>query len=48
MTSNTSPIDVDALGSNETAELVGDYVEDEAREWKSLYHWFWEKEKEKN
>ncbi|KAL3459440.1 hypothetical protein BJX64DRAFT_279225 [Aspergillus heterothallicus] len=34
MTSNTSPIDVDALGSNETAELVGDYVEDEAREWK--------------
>ncbi|EAW14342.1 putative mitochondrial carrier protein [Aspergillus clavatus NRRL 1] len=29
--------------SNETAELVGDYVEDEAAEWKSLYHWFWEK-----
>ncbi|KAJ5129846.1 Mitochondrial substrate/solute carrier [Penicillium bovifimosum] len=28
---------------NETAELVGDYVEDEAVEWKSLYHWFWEK-----
>ncbi|KAJ9490919.1 hypothetical protein VN97_g2308 [Penicillium thymicola] len=28
---------------NETAELVGDYVEDEAAEWKSLYHWFWEK-----
>ncbi|KAL4977617.1 mitochondrial carrier domain-containing protein [Aspergillus desertorum] len=45
MTSNTNPVDVDALGSNETAELVGDYVEDEAREWKSLYHWFWEKEK---
>lgn len=31
--------------SNETAELVGDYVEDEAAEWKSLYHWFWEKQK---
>jgi hypothetical protein len=30
---------------NETAELVGDYVEDEAAEWRSLYHWFWEKEK---
>ncbi|KAL4921412.1 hypothetical protein BDW62DRAFT_208407 [Aspergillus aurantiobrunneus] len=45
MTSNTNPADVHALGSNETAELVGDYVEDEAREWKSLYHWFWEKEK---
>ncbi|KAE8349203.1 mitochondrial carrier domain-containing protein [Aspergillus coremiiformis] len=30
---------------NETAELVGDYVEDEASEWRSLYHWFWEKEK---
>ena len=30
---------------NETAELVGDYVEDEAAEWKSLYHWFWEKTK---
>ncbi|KAL4780961.1 hypothetical protein BJX76DRAFT_350516 [Aspergillus varians] len=45
MTSNTSPIDIDALRSNETAEMVGDYVEDEAREWKSLYHWFWEKEK---
>ena len=32
-------------GANETAELVGDYVEDEAAEWRSLYHWFWEKEK---
>lgn len=30
---------------NETAELVGDYVEDEADEWKSFYHWFWDKEK---
>ncbi|KAL2870640.1 putative mitochondrial carrier protein [Aspergillus lucknowensis] len=44
MTSNTCPIDVDALASNETAELVGDYVEDEAREWRSLYRWFWEKD----
>ncbi|KKK12400.1 hypothetical protein ARAM_002325 [Aspergillus rambellii] len=35
MTSNTSPIDMDGLASNETAELVGDYVEDEAREWRS-------------
>lgn len=31
--------------TNETAEMVGDYVEDEADEWRSLYHWFWEKEK---
>lgn len=31
--------------SNETAELVGDYVEDEAAEWRSLYHWFWTKDK---
>ncbi|KAJ5960888.1 Mitochondrial substrate/solute carrier [Penicillium vulpinum] len=29
---------------NETAELVGDYVEDEAAEWRSLYHWFWTKD----
>ncbi|KAL2830576.1 hypothetical protein BDW59DRAFT_170130 [Aspergillus cavernicola] len=44
MTSNTHPVDVGAVGSNETAEMVGDYVEDEASEWRSLYHWFWEKE----
>lgn len=31
--------------TNETAELVGDYVEDEAVEWKSFYHWFWEKDR---
>ncbi|KAJ5679253.1 hypothetical protein N7462_007497 [Penicillium macrosclerotiorum] len=31
---------------NETAELVGDYVEDEAAEWKSFYHWFWDKDRE--
>ncbi|KAJ5759180.1 hypothetical protein N7520_006336 [Penicillium odoratum] len=30
---------------NETAELVGEYVEDEAAEWKSFYHWFWEKDR---
>lgn len=30
---------------NETAELVGDYVEDESEEWKSFYHWFWDKER---
>ena len=26
--------------SNETAELVGDYVDDEAQEWKGMYRWF--------
>ncbi|KAL4926020.1 SH3 domain protein [Aspergillus undulatus] len=31
-TSKTTPVDVDALKSNETAEMVGDYVEDEARD----------------
>ncbi|KAJ5826363.1 Mitochondrial substrate/solute carrier [Penicillium riverlandense] len=30
---------------NATAELVGDYVEDEATEWKSFYHWFWDKDR---
>ncbi|CAI7656345.1 unnamed protein product [Penicillium glandicola] len=30
---------------NETADLVGDYVEDEAAEWKNLYHWFWDKDR---
>lgn len=30
---------------NETAELVGDYVEDEAAEWKTFYHWFWDKDR---
>jgi vacuolar-type H+-ATPase subunit H len=33
---------------NETAELVGDYVEDETAEWKSFYHWFWDKERAYN
>lgn len=36
-----------AMEVNETAELVGDYVEDEAAEWRSFYHWFWEKEPRK-
>jgi hypothetical protein len=27
--------------TNELAEIVGDYVEDDATEWRSLYHWFW-------
>ncbi|KKZ66225.1 hypothetical protein EMCG_08051 [[Emmonsia] crescens] len=31
--------------SNATAEMVGEYVEDEAEEWRSLYRWFWEKGK---
>ncbi|KAJ5596525.1 Mitochondrial substrate/solute carrier [Penicillium hetheringtonii] len=31
---------------NETAELVGDYVEDETAEWRSFYHWFWDKDRE--
>ncbi|KAI2920680.1 hypothetical protein CBS147320_8050 [Aspergillus niger] len=33
----------DLADSNETAEMVGDYVEDDGSA-KSLYHWFWEKE----
>ncbi|KAH8705902.1 putative mitochondrial carrier protein [Talaromyces proteolyticus] len=40
MTSNASehsPFD----DTNELAEIVGDYVEDDAAEWRSLYHWFW-------
>ncbi|PGH09051.1 hypothetical protein AJ79_05780 [Helicocarpus griseus UAMH5409] len=36
---------VEDVYSNETAEMVGDYVEDEAEEWRSLYRWFWEKAK---
>lgn len=30
---------------NETAELVGDYVEDEGQEWKRMYYWLWRKGK---
>ncbi|OXV07620.1 hypothetical protein Egran_04615 [Elaphomyces granulatus] len=30
---------------NELAEMVGEYVEDEAEERRKLYHWFWERDK---
>lgn len=30
---------------DETVELMRDYVEDEAQEWKGVYSWFWEKVK---
>jgi hypothetical protein len=42
MSSATGP-GYSADGSNELAEMVGEYVEDEAAEWRSLYHWFWER-----
>ncbi|KAJ5899638.1 Mitochondrial substrate/solute carrier [Penicillium taxi] len=50
----SAKVGIDAMSSlkgrpdevNETAELVGDYVEDEAAEWKTFYHWFWEKNRE--
>ncbi|KAL1964428.1 hypothetical protein VTN77DRAFT_6986 [Rasamsonia byssochlamydoides] len=29
--------------TNELAEMVAEYVEDEAEEWRSLYRWFWER-----
>ncbi|KAI2794976.1 hypothetical protein POX_a01577 [Penicillium oxalicum] len=32
---------------NETAELVGDYVEDEAANWRMMYRWFWVKDRMK-
>ncbi|PYI08486.1 hypothetical protein BO78DRAFT_385117 [Aspergillus sclerotiicarbonarius CBS 121057] len=44
MTSSDTSSGADLAGSNETAEMVGDYVEDEG-DAKDLYHWFWEKEK---
>jgi hypothetical protein len=34
--------------TNETAELVGDYVEDEAEDWRSFYHWFWDPERRRD
>lgn len=38
-----TPSDSSTWGTmNETADLVGDYVEDEAKDWRSLYHWFWD------
>ncbi|KAE8375378.1 mitochondrial carrier domain-containing protein [Aspergillus bertholletiae] len=45
ISSGPIPPSLDLPEGNETAELVGDYVEDEATEWRSLYHWFWEKER---
>ena len=30
---------------NELAEMVGEYVEDEAEQRRMLYHWFWERDK---
>jgi hypothetical protein len=33
--------------TNELAEMVAEYVEDEAEEWRSLYHWFWERGRRK-
>ncbi|PYH95239.1 putative mitochondrial carrier protein [Aspergillus ellipticus CBS 707.79] len=44
MTSSDTGTGADLAESNETAEMVGDYVEDEGSA-KDLYHWFWEKEK---
>lgn len=31
-----------------TAELVGDYVEDDAEDWQSFYHWFWDPERRRS
>ncbi|KAF9883623.1 hypothetical protein FE257_003130 [Aspergillus nanangensis] len=46
MTSSSVPAAEHAVeNSNETAEMVHDYVEDDTKEWRSLYHWFWEKER---
>lgn len=39
---------VEDIYADETADLVADYVEDEAEQWKSLYRWFWNKEKERH
>ncbi|EAS34357.2 uncharacterized protein CIMG_05381 [Coccidioides immitis RS] len=41
----TAAISGTDMYSNETADLVGDYVEDEAAESRSLYHWFWDRDK---
>jgi hypothetical protein len=43
MTSNAASPSYAPDDANELAEMVGEYVEDEAKEWRSLYHWFWEK-----
>ncbi|ODH13303.1 hypothetical protein ACO22_07392 [Paracoccidioides brasiliensis] len=36
---------VEDVYSSEVAEMVGEYVEDEAEEWRTLYRWFWDKGK---
>ncbi|PYI34292.1 mitochondrial carrier protein [Aspergillus indologenus CBS 114.80] len=47
LTAQGEPEEANLLGNNETAEMVGDYVEDEGTH-KDLYHWFWEKDREGN
>jgi hypothetical protein len=41
MSSNAPPEYSSFEEMNELAEIVGEYVEDDAAEWRSLYHWFW-------
>lgn len=41
MSSNAPPEYSPFEETNELAEIVGEYVEDDAAEWRSLYHWFW-------
>jgi Mitochondrial carrier protein len=50
VTSTNAAVDMSSLSppayspfedTHELAEIVGDYVEDDAVEWRSLYHWFW-------
>lgn len=41
MSSNAPPEFSPFEETNELAEIVGEYVEDDAAEWRSLYHWFW-------
>ncbi|RAH48588.1 putative mitochondrial carrier protein [Aspergillus brunneoviolaceus CBS 621.78] len=47
LTAQGEPEEANLLGNNETAEMVGDYVEDDGTH-KDLYHWFWEKDREGN
>lgn len=41
MSSNAPPGYSPFEETNELAEIVGEYIEDDAAEWRSLYHWFW-------
>jgi hypothetical protein len=41
MSSNAPPEYSPFEETNELAEIVGEYVEDDAAEWRNLYHWFW-------